>query len=496
MLGYDGTYLYYTSPTEVFRVKPGDTSPETFYTYTGGNGWIYGMYVSEKSLRLQISKTFDVFGGDSIEILLNGEVAVNNITGETKGTYDIDSALTLSVDSVIAEGKEGTYQWYVISGDKEYKIENAVNPTLEVDWNSIKKMGITHGTIAFKCVVSVGESSDEASVSIDCDLRTLFTVKSSLSGNGAITIEGTTIVNEDYGAFDQTKTENVIALKEGSDITYVFTPDTGYQIKSAVLDGKNLGAVTTYTIKSISENHTLEITFEGMCDDDPNKDDPNKDDPNKDDPNNDDPNNDSPNKDDPNKDDSDNNDSGDNQDNKDTDRYHYVVVKQKFDVSKFYEGINVSKYIVTSPDTGKASITKKGMLTGKKAGKLMITPCQKIGRKYVPIEGLEPVYIEIIAPYFIPEKMYATYLGEKIAVWELVTGYEDKQKLNMGHYITKKPVVEYIDGKGPFAVGYGSIKYIAVFTNEQGYETKIIKALKVVKLKLSVKQEITLKTGK
>ena len=43
---------------------------------------------------------------------------------------------------------------------------------------------------------------------------------------------------------------------------------------------------------------------------------------------------------------------------------------------------------------------------------------------------------------------------------------------------------------------YGNFKYIAIFTNEQGYEAKITKTLKVVHLKLSVKPEISLKPGK
>lgn len=45
-------------------------------------------------------------------------------------------------------------------------------------------------------------------------------------------------------------------------INLSFTPDEGYVIESVTLDGEDLGAVDSYTLSYIEENHTIVVTFD------------------------------------------------------------------------------------------------------------------------------------------------------------------------------------------------------------------------------------------
>ncbi len=62
--------------------------------------------------------------------------------------------------------------------------------------------------------------------------------------NGNITPTGTTTVNS------------------GASLTYTITPNQGYQVQSAIIDGNvNAGAITSYTFANIKANHTISATF-------------------------------------------------------------------------------------------------------------------------------------------------------------------------------------------------------------------------------------------
>ena len=43
--------------------------------------------------------------------------------------------------------------------------------------------------------------------------------------------------------------------------TFTITPNTGYSVSNVVIDGKSVGAVTSYTFSSVTANHTISATF-------------------------------------------------------------------------------------------------------------------------------------------------------------------------------------------------------------------------------------------
>ena len=52
-----------------------------------------------------------------------------------------------------------------------------------------------------------------------------------------------------------------VAVPKGESKTFTITPDSGYYIKDVLVDGKSVGAVSTYTFENVVDNHTIHATF-------------------------------------------------------------------------------------------------------------------------------------------------------------------------------------------------------------------------------------------
>ena len=53
----------------------------------------------------------------------------------------------------------------------------------------------------------------------------------------------------------------MITVPKGKSETFTITPDSGYHIKDVLVDGKSVGAVSTYTFENVMDNHTIHATF-------------------------------------------------------------------------------------------------------------------------------------------------------------------------------------------------------------------------------------------
>ena len=52
-----------------------------------------------------------------------------------------------------------------------------------------------------------------------------------------------------------------VSVKRGNDQTFSINPINGYRISDVLVDGKSVGAVSTYTFDSVKANHTIEVKF-------------------------------------------------------------------------------------------------------------------------------------------------------------------------------------------------------------------------------------------
>lgn len=52
-----------------------------------------------------------------------------------------------------------------------------------------------------------------------------------------------------------------VSVKRGDDHTFSINPINGYRISDVIVDGKSVGAVSTYTFDSVKANHTIQVKF-------------------------------------------------------------------------------------------------------------------------------------------------------------------------------------------------------------------------------------------
>jgi hypothetical protein len=70
----------------------------------------------------------------------------------------------------------------------------------------------------------------------------VWTIDSSISSGGTITPGTTTVIS-------------------GDSVTFIISPDTGYQIADVKVDGVSVGAVSSYTLTNVTANHTIQASF-------------------------------------------------------------------------------------------------------------------------------------------------------------------------------------------------------------------------------------------
>ena len=83
--------------------------------------------------------------------------------------------------------------------------------------------------------------------------------------------------------------DGTVTVDEGENQTFTITANSGYSIADVVVDGKSVGAVESYTFDNVTEDHTINVTFErdytpppydpGDPDPEPEPDDPEPDEP-------------------------------------------------------------------------------------------------------------------------------------------------------------------------------------------------------------------------
>ena len=72
---------------------------------------------------------------------------------------------------------------------------------------------------------------------------TYYTIKATAGVNGSISPSGNA------------------SVREGKDHTFTITPDKGYAVSRVLIDGKNVGAVKSYTFENVKKSHTIEVVF-------------------------------------------------------------------------------------------------------------------------------------------------------------------------------------------------------------------------------------------
>jgi hypothetical protein len=175
---------------------------ETATVATGSNGFLNTQTGQQKVTAEFAIKTFTITASSSG----NGSISP---AGEVKVNYGLDKSFTITpapnhhVVDVLVDGKS-------VGAVTKY---------------TFKKVTDNH--------------SIDATFAIDT-----YTIEASAGANGSISPSG------------------AVKVEHGSDQTFTISPSTYYHVADVKVDGKSVGAVTSYTFKNVMANHTIAATFE------------------------------------------------------------------------------------------------------------------------------------------------------------------------------------------------------------------------------------------
>jgi len=193
--------------------------------------------------------------GDTITVTADTEVkAVWEDIPVTAVTYDIDvidGVATNRNGAVITEAEEESIVYITADSaprGKEFRewVILSRNVTLDNAKSARTSFEMPAADVEIIAVYQDKESdfdSDRWYWSIMQLFNQKFTVSASAGEGGSITNEGKTTV------------------KYNNSITYIITPDDGYEIEAVYVNGKNVGAVDEYKFRGVKSNQTIEATF-------------------------------------------------------------------------------------------------------------------------------------------------------------------------------------------------------------------------------------------
>jgi hypothetical protein len=68
-------------------------------------------------------------------------------------------------------------------------------------------------------------------------------------------------VTASAGANGHISQEGVLSVTQGDDVTYTFTPDSGYHVEDVTVDGVSVGSLSSHTFTNVQAVHTIAVTF-------------------------------------------------------------------------------------------------------------------------------------------------------------------------------------------------------------------------------------------
>ena len=145
-----------------------------------------------------------------------------------------DVALTL--DGSTLKPNAGTLEWVDDKG-------NVLPKDTKVEANTTYKWRFTPTDSNYTVLTGSIELYHKSSSGGGGWYYSYYTIKATAGANGSISPSGWT------------------SVREGWDQAFTITPDKGYAVAKVLVDGKSVGAVTTYTFKNVTKDHTIEAIF-------------------------------------------------------------------------------------------------------------------------------------------------------------------------------------------------------------------------------------------
>ena len=207
------------SPSGTVSVSQG--SKITFKISPASHYKISNVEVDGTSIGAVSSYTFTNIAANHTIAAAFAAVSTYTISATVQGSGSISPSGTVSVPS-------GTSRTLTITPASNYKISN-----VKVDGKSI-------GAVSSYTFTNITANHTIAAAFAAV---TTYTISATVQGNGSISPSGT------------------VSVLSGTSRTLAITPASNYKISGVKVDGKSIGAVSSYTFTNITTNHTIAAAF-------------------------------------------------------------------------------------------------------------------------------------------------------------------------------------------------------------------------------------------
>lgn len=164
-----------------------------------------------------------------------GEPSYKQVTGRGKTLKD--AALTIEGGSLSL--KDGTLEWLDEDGNV-LPDDTVIEANKSYFWHFTPTDGNYTDITSSEPIKLYSPAEDDTGHGNSHNYRTITVT---VRGNGSVSPSGWANV------------------PIGGDQTFTITPDKGYAVAKVLIDGRSVGAVTSYTFRGITEGHTIEVIF-------------------------------------------------------------------------------------------------------------------------------------------------------------------------------------------------------------------------------------------
>jgi hypothetical protein len=207
---------------------------------TKGLSFVLVFFVALGFLNMAVAETVDVTGNWQGSWDSYSEVSGGLTVNMTQ------SGTTLSGRLTIANTDCGTFSNLTLTGSVSGNIISVYTSAYCPQDGSDNELGFTNGAVngnfifGYYSVYSDGSYWDSGTFSLT---RAINIITASAGAGGSIDPSG------------------AVQVSAGSNKTFQFIPDAGYEVLDVTVDGSSVGSNTSYTFTNVSSNHTITVTF-------------------------------------------------------------------------------------------------------------------------------------------------------------------------------------------------------------------------------------------
>ncbi|MCG8702321.1 MAG: S8 family serine peptidase, partial [Bacteroidales bacterium] len=161
-------------------------------------------------------------------------IAVTEIVTRCNGVDKPINEIYFKVNTAYTEVTTKYGEYLVDLGGNNYKL---------VEWGMDFNTKLDYIIIVKNKGVEVATKKVFVTATSSCNSVKEYTVTASAGANGSISPSG------------------AVKVKEGGNITFNITANSGYSVDEVLVDGKSIGSKTKYTFSNVSGNHTIEASF-------------------------------------------------------------------------------------------------------------------------------------------------------------------------------------------------------------------------------------------